>query len=151
MTMRFLTNGDSIAQNDTLISTAAGQVQAATEYRTSYLQGVSINSKGLIKATYGDGSAFDVGYIALATFRNDSALKPTGNTNFIATGDSGDATLVQAGAPAAGDILSGTLEQANVDITQELMTMLRAQQVYNGNARMLQTAVEVASRITDKL
>jgi len=31
------------------------------------------------------------------------------------------------------------------------MTMLRAQQVYNGNARMLQTAVEVASRITDKL
>ena len=151
MTMRYLTNGDAIAQNDTVVSTTAGQVAANTEYRNSYLQGVSINSKGLIKATYGDGSSFDVGFIALATFRNDSALKPTGNTNFIATGDSGDATLVKAGAPAAGDILSGTLEQANVDITQELMTMLRAQQVYNGNARMLQTAVEVASRITDKL
>lgn len=151
MTMRYLTNGDAITQNDTLISTTAGQMAASTEYRKSYLQGVSINSKGLIKATYGDGSSFDVGFIALATFRNDSALKPTGNTNFIATGDSGDATLVQAGAPAAGDILSGTLEQANVDITQELMIMLRAQQVYNGNARMMQTAVEVASRITDKL
>jgi len=151
MTMKYLTNGDAIAKNNVAVSTAAGQMQATTEYRNSYLQGVSINSKGLIKATYGDGSSFDVGYIALATFRNDSALKPTGNTNFIATGDSGDATLVKAGAPAAGDILSGTLEQANVDITQELMTMLRAQQVYNGNARMLQTAVEVASRITDKL
>jgi len=150
-TLKYVTNSDPIDRKGVAISTAAGQVQAGTEYRNSYLQGVSINSKGLIKATYGDGSAFDVGFIALATFRNDSALKPTGNTNFIATGDSGDATLVKAGAPAAGDILSGTLEQANVDITQELMTMLRAQQVYNGNARMLQTAVEVASRITDKL
>lgn len=149
-TMRFLTSGDYTSQARNVTMTP-DQVTATPEYRKSYLQGVSINSKGLIKATYGDGSAFDVGFIALATFRNDSALKPTGNTNFIATGDSGDATLVKAGAPAAGDILSGTLEQANVDITQELMTMLRAQQVYNGNARMLQTAVEVASRITDKL
>jgi flagellar hook-basal body protein len=149
-TMRFLTSGDYTAQARN-VTTTPDQVMATPEYRKSYLQGVSINSKGLIKATYGDGSSFDIGFIALATFRNDSALKPTGNTNFIATGDSGDATLVQAGAPAAGDILSGTLEQANVDITQELMTMLRAQQVYNGNARMMQTAVEVASRITDKL
>jgi hypothetical protein len=31
------------------------------------------------------------------------------------------------------------------------MGMLKAQQIYNGNARMLQTAVEIASRITDKL
>jgi flagellar hook protein FlgE len=59
--------------------------------------------------------------------------------------------LTRAGAPYAGDILSGTLEQANVDITQELMTMLKAQQVYNGNARMLQAAIEVGSRITDKI
>ena len=29
--------------------------------------------------------------------------------------------------------------------------MLKAQQLYNGNARMLQTAVEVGSRVTDKI
>ena len=67
------------------------------------------------------------------------------------TTTSGNAILTRAGAPYAGDILSGTLEQANVDITQELMTMLKAQQVYNGNARMLQAAIEVGSRITDKI
>ena len=47
--------------------------------------------------------------------------------------------------------MSATIEQSNVDITQELMKMLRAQQLYNGNARMLQTAVEVSSRLTDKI
>ena len=44
-----------------------------------------------------------------------------------------------------------TLEQANVDVTKELMTMLRSQQVYAGNARMLQTDVEITQRMTDKL
>ena len=45
--------------------------------------------------------------------------------------------------------MSGTLEQANVDITNELMEMIRAQQVYNGNARVLQTTIETVSKITD--
>ena len=78
-------------------------------------------------------------------------MKPIGNTDFVACEASGSPTLTQAGAPYAGDIHSGTLEQANVDITQELMGMLKAQQIYNGNARMMQTAMEVAQRITDKL
>ncbi len=150
MTAKYIQSGVSVVMNNTIQAQATTQI-AASEYRASYLQGISINSKGLIQATYGDGSRVDVGYIALATFRNESGLKPTGNTNFVATDDSGPAIQSKAGAPAAGDILSGTLEQANVDITHELMTMLRAQQVYNGNARMLQTAVEVASRITDKI
>jgi len=123
----------------------------STEYKGSYLQGIGIDSKGVIQATYGDGSKVNVGAIALASFRNDSALKPIGNTKFIASDGSGQAIMTRAGAPFAGDILSGTLEQANVDITQELMTMIKAQQLYNGNARMLQTAVEVGSRITDKI
>jgi flagellar hook protein FlgE len=59
--------------------------------------------------------------------------------------------MTEAGAPAAGDIRSGMLEESNVDMTAELMEMLRAQQVYNGNARMMQTSVEMISRITDKI
>jgi flagellar hook protein FlgE len=47
--------------------------------------------------------------------------------------------------------MSGALESSNVDITNELVKMLKAQQLYNGNARALQTQVEVASRVTDKL
>jgi len=115
------------------------------------LQGISVSSKGIVEARYADDSVSDVGVIALASFPNDGALKAIGGTKFIASGESGDAVYTAPGAPSAGDILSATLEEANVDITQELMGMLRAQQIYNGNARMLQAAMEVASRITDKL
>ena len=118
---------------------------------TATLQGISINAKGLIAATYSDNSIRYPGFLAIANFPNSSALKAIGNSNYIATGDSGAAVIGSGGAPNAGDVMSATLEQSNVDITQELMKMLRAQQLYNGNARMLQTSVEVASRLTDKI
>ena len=115
------------------------------------LQGITINPKGLIAATYSDNSVKYYGYVAVANFPNASGLKPIGNSNFVASGDSGVPAVSAGGAPNAGDIMSATIEQSNVDITQELMKMLRAQQLYNGNARMLQTAVEVSSRLTDKI
>jgi flagellar hook protein FlgE len=115
------------------------------------LQSISISSKGVVEARYSDDTVKNVGVVALASFPNDGALKAIGGSKFIASGESGLPVLTPPGAPSAGDLLSGTLEEANVDITQELMGMLRAQQIYNGNARMLQTAMEVTSRITDKL
>lgn len=115
------------------------------------LQGLSISADGTVSVTYSDNVTTDVGAIALATFPNDGGLKAIGGNRFVETGLSGLNATTAAGAPNAGNIMSGALEQANVDITNELMDMIRAQQVYNGNARMLQTTVETVSRITDKL
>ena len=43
------------------------------------------------------------------------------------------------------------LQESSVGMTAELMEMLRAQQVYNGNATMMQTSVEMISRMVDKI
>ena len=110
--------------------TGATISQAATsEFRGIFVQGISVSSKGMIQENYSDGSKRLVGAIALATFSNEAGLKPIGNTDFVASEASGDATMTPAGAPYAGDIHSGTLEQSNVDITVELMGMLKAQQI----------------------
>lgn len=117
----------------------------------SQLQGVDINSEGLITATYADGAVIKIFDLALANTPNPSGMKPVGNTNYIATGESGN---VQYGIPkrnGLGSLMTGTLEQSNTDITAELLNMLKTQQNYNGNARMLQTYVEIASRLTDKI
>jgi flagellar hook-basal body protein len=143
-------NGISTALTGPFTGTTM-QLAAASEFRGIFVQSISVSSKGMIQENYSDGSKRFVGAIALATFPNEAGLKPIGNTDFVACEASGDASLTQAGAPYAGDIRSGTLEQANVDITQELMGMLKAQQIYNGNARMMQTAIEVTQRITDKI
>ncbi len=145
-------NGISTAMSGIISELSpAPLAQGATEFRGIFVQSLSVSSKGMIQENYSDGTKRTVGAIALATFPNEAGLKPIGNTDFVACEASGGATLTQAGAPYAGDIHSGTLEQANVDITQELMGMLKAQQIYNGNARMMQTAIEVTQRITDKI
>jgi len=132
-------------------STTTNAVINLTSEAGASLTSINIDSKGLIGVTYADNTTAYVGYVAVAKFPDPAALKAIGNSNFVPTGESGDATFWPGGAPNAGDIMSATLEQSNVDITQELMGMLKAQQIYNGNARMLQTAMEVASRITDKI
>jgi flagellar hook protein FlgE len=114
------------------------------------LQSVAIDQRGLITAGYSDTSTVYIGYIGLANFGKEQALNSLGGAKFSKTADSGDATYSKSGMPS-GTIMSGTLEQANVDVTKELMTMLRSQQVYAGNARMLQTDVEITQRMTDKL
>lgn len=121
------------------------------EYQQVFVQGLSIDTKGLINVNYSDGSKSPIGSVAVANFPYEAGLVPAGDTNFVESVDSGAASLSEAGAPAAGEIRSGVLEESNVDMTAELMQMLKAQQVYNGNARMMQTAVEMVSRITDKL
>ena len=113
------------------------------------MQGVSIGSNGEVSATYSNGATYSMGFIALANFANNSGLKDVGNNRFVQTGNSGSPLITPAGAPQAGNIMSGQLEQSNVDITNELMSMIRAQQVYNGNARVLQTMVDTVTKITD--
>ena len=147
----FMDNGQSVV--------AAGQVSArygdprdsSSQYQGIFVQSLAIDIKGLINANYSDGSKTTIGAIALASFPYEAGLRPIGNTNFVESVDSGTPVITEAGAPAAGDIRSGALEQSNVDMTAELMQMLKAQQVYNGNARMMQTSVEMVSRITDKI
>jgi flagellar hook-basal body protein len=120
-------------------------------YQKVFTQGLSIDTKGLINVNFSDGSKTAIGSLAIATFAYEPGLRPVGDTNFAQSVESGDPIMTEAGAPAAGDIRSGMLEESNVDMTAELMQMLRAQQVYNGNARMMQTSVEMISRIVDKI
>ena len=48
-----------------------------------------------------------------------------------------------------GDILSGALESSNTNILNELVNMLQTQQAFNGNARILQSNVDVTRRLMD--
>ncbi len=131
--------------------TSSDGVAATAPTSAIVLQSVSISPKGEVQATYSDNKTYTLRFVALANFPSDQGLKAIGNNRYSETGISGASSITGAGAPKAGNIMTGTLEQANVDITSELMDMIRSQQVYNGNARMLQTTMETVSRITDKI
>ncbi len=76
-------------------------------------------------------------------------LRELGNARYRAATE--DAGALQLGRPlSAGfaNLKSGYLETSNVDITDELTAMIRAQQQFNGAARLLQTNSELLEKLT---
>ena len=111
------------------------------------LTGLEITTSGLISATYGS-SIIDRGTLALATFANQSALKNVGSARFAETTYSGQPTFGTAGQSGFGALQAGALEGSNVDITQEMTVMIRAQQQFSGSARVLQANSDMVEKLT---
>ncbi|MDA7485128.1 flagellar hook basal-body protein [Planktomarina temperata] len=111
------------------------------------LTGLEITTSGLISATYGS-SIIDRGTLALATFANQGALKNVGSARFAETTYSGQPAFGIAGQSGYGTLQAGALEGSNVDITQEMTVMIRAQQQFSGSARVLQANSDMVEKLT---
>ena len=111
------------------------------------LQGVTIDAKGVVKASFSNGDTQAIGQVALANFANASGLRQLGNSYWSTTGMSGDAKLGAAGAGSFGNVMSGTIERSNVDITEELVNLIAAQRDFQANAKALDTASQISQTI----
>lgn len=108
---------------------------------------VTIKADGSVIASYADGSVANVGKVALASFVSPSGLLQIGGQDWQATGISGPATYGQPGAARFGTILSGSLEQSNVDIAEEMVGLITAQRYFQANAKAIDTATQLSQTI----
>ncbi len=109
---------------------------------------LKILGNGKIAASYGTEISYPIGTIALGLFTNSSGLKELGGGMFSQTEKSG---LVALGAPSDlgyATLKSGGLEASNVNITDELTAMIKAQQQFNGSARLMQANSEMVEKLT---
>ena len=115
----------------------------------SIITNVNVNSKGKITATYGLDDEVVVGSFGLAAFTNEPGLNPVGNNRYQQNTKSGLAVYGVAMDNQFGKIEAGHIERANVDITSEMVTMLKTQQAFSGVSRLLQTEVDMTRRLID--
>lgn len=111
------------------------------------LQGVTVDAKGLVKASYSNGDVQNLGMVAIANFSNPAGLRQLGSGYWAQTGLSGAPIAGQAGNNGAGSLMSGTLEQSNVDITEELVNLIAAQRNFQANSKALDTDNQVSQTI----
>jgi flagellar hook protein FlgE len=81
--------------------------------------------------------------IPLADVASPDKLSPLAGNVFQTTPESGD---VQVGFPTEGNrgsLISGALEQSNVDMASELTEMIVAQRDYTANSKVFQTGSEL--------
>ena len=76
----------------------------------------------------------------MANFANPTGLRQQGDGRWTVTGESGAAQIGTAGGDGFGRVQSGTLERANVDITEELVALISAQRNFQANAKAIETA-----------
>ena len=109
------------------------------------LTNVKIEPDGRIKASYGTSEFLTIGQVGLARFSNESGLRSIGKGNFLQTTESGLPTLGNPKDLGFGSIQNGSLENSNTEISDELVKLIRAQQAFNGNAKLLQAENKVLS------
>ena len=113
----------------------------------SALANVTINNRGIVNAAYADGTAVPVGQVALATFAAPNGLRAVGQTKWQASGDSGPPAFGNPGIGNYGGMISGALERSNVDLAEEMVSLLTAQRNFQANARAIDTATQISTTV----
>ena len=116
-------------------------------YSAGRLTNLEIDNYGNIRAGYSNGQNLTLGKIMLASFASESGLKQIGNSTFISTAASGDPELGEAAEDGYGQILSGSLERSNVDITEELVNLITSQRNYQAAAKAIETSTSMTQTI----
>jgi len=118
-------------------------------YTTGTLAGFSIGNDGTILGRYTNGQSRAQGQLVLANFINPQGLVAMGNNQWSESSDSGQPLVAAPGAGTLGLLQSGALEDANVDLTQELVNMITAQRVYQANAQTIRTQDQVQQTLVN--
>lgn len=107
-------------------------------YKDGILNNVSVDAEGKIIAKYDNDKSQEMGQIALARFTNRDGLKRVGDNNWVQTSDSGEPVLRTPGT-GSGKLVINALESSNVDLTQQLVSMISAQRNFQANAQVITT------------
>ncbi len=121
-------------------------------YTSGNLTGFNIGSDGIILARYSNGKSQDVGQVALSNFRNPNGLQPLGNNVWAETSDSGTPIPQNGGVPGTtnlGLIQSASVEDSNIDLTNELVNMITAQRNYQANSQTIKTQDQVMQTLVN--
>lgn len=111
------------------------------------LEKFSIGSDGIITGIYSNTMNRPLGQIALAAFANPGGLERQGSNLFRATENSGDPSVGLAINNGRGQIISGYLEQSNVDIGQEFTDLIITQRGFQANTKVVTTVDEMLQEL----
>lgn len=116
-------------------------------FTTGQLRGVEVGDSGIVFARFTNGQARALGQVALANFTNTAGLQPLGGSLWSETFDSGQPVLSTPGLGGLGIVQSGSLEDSNVEVTEQLVAMIVAQRNFQANAKVIQTEDAITQTI----
>ncbi|KIH82259.1 flagellar hook protein FlgE [Pseudomonas batumici] len=116
-------------------------------YATGQITDVTIDATGVISANFSNQQHKAIGQVALATFTNEQGLQAVGGTSWKETFSSGQPAFDGGTVGTNGSIVSGSLEASNVNLTSELVDLIKGQSYYQANAKTISTQSSIMQTI----
>ncbi|RRV38185.1 flagellar hook protein FlgE [Pseudomonas sp. p106] len=121
--------------------------QSQDGYATGILSSLSIDSTGVLFASFSNQQSRAIGQVALASFANEQGLQQIGGTRWTETFSSGIPGIDEPKTGTLGSVESNALEASNVNLTQELVELIKAQSNYQANAKTISTESTIMQTI----
>jgi len=128
-------------------SAGSGLTMSADGYKAGTIESYSIGADGVITGNFSNGLNETIGQIALANFTNPSGLNNLGNNNYSVGANSGGPTVTTPGSGSAGTLVSGSLEESNVDLSQEFINLIIASTGYDASSRVISTGDQLLQEL----
>ncbi|MDR8048854.1 flagellar hook protein FlgE [Burkholderia cenocepacia] len=108
-------------------------------YASGTLTTYSIGADGKLTGNYSNGQTAVLGLIALANFNNPNGLVNLGGNQYAESAASGVPQVSAPGSTNHGTLQGSALENSNVDLTSQLVSLITAQRNYQANAQTIKT------------
>lgn len=116
--------------------------------RAGRVSTVDIDKAGTLWAVYDNGARQPLYQVPVADVVNPGGLVPQDGNTYTLGIDSGTMTLSNGNSGTAGSVAGYALEQSNVDIAEELVSLIETQRAYSSNATLVRTADEMVDETT---
>jgi flagellar hook protein FlgE len=123
---------------------------AATDqdgYAAGTLLNVAFDQEGKLLGYYSNGKTKEFAQLRISMFPNEGGLLRAGDTLFVQSPNSDDPLATTAVAAGAGVIRAGSLENSNVDIAQEFVSLIEAQRGFQANSSVITTTDEMLAEL----
>jgi flagellar hook protein FlgE len=168
--IRFDSNGKQVSETPMSFSLGEGfsepvtlNVNKTTQYSSNFsifnlgqngydsaaFKNFTVDGNGKITLNYANGQNQDLARVPLFKFNNPDGLQPIGASGFLATLEAGSEIISGSGDAAFGVIRAGAIEEANVDLTTELVAMITAQRIYQANSQSIKTQDALLQTVTN--
>lgn len=134
-----------------LVTASGYQVQPALTIPQD-AQSVTIGRDGVVSVqTPGTAAPTQVGTLQLADFVNPTGLQPIGENLYLETASSGAPQTGNPGLAGLGTLIQGSLESSNVNVVEEMVSMIETQRAYEINSKAISSADQMLQFINRNL
>ena len=141
--------GTGLAGTTQYASTSAVSATDIDGRASGKLTDVAVNSDGTIVGTFDNGQTEKIAQVAIASFQNEAGLTRSGDNLYAESQNSGQPLVDSAGTGARGSIAGGSLEASNVDLSNELVTLIAYQRAFEANSKTVTTANEMMQTVSN--